>query len=142
MIASNRGFTLIELLVVVAVLGIITAIGVVSYSGYQESAKKKSAENTMLQISLAETEYYSDNSSYYVTNTGTTCTPDETSNASIATELFINISKDIDFNICINKFGGASNDYQIRAQSTKNTACEITWNNVNQQFTRASPGCD
>ena len=141
MIASKRGFTLIELLVVVAVLGIVTAIGVVSYSGYQESAKKKSAENTMLQISLAETEYYSDNSSYYITNSGSTCTADGTSSGLITTNLFIVVSNDIDFNICINSFG-SNNDYQIRAKSTKNTDCEITWNNVNQQFTRASPGCD
>ena len=141
MIASKRGFTLIELLVVVAVLGIVTAIGVVSYSGYQESAKKKSAENTMLQISLAETEYYSDNSEFYVTKEGSTCTPDQASNTSITTNLFVTVSDDIDFNICINDFG-SNNDYQIRAKSTKNTDCEITWNNVNQQFTRASPGCD
>jgi prepilin-type N-terminal cleavage/methylation domain-containing protein len=137
-----RGFTLIELLVVVAVLGIISAIGVVAYSGYQDSAKKKSAENTMLQISLAQTEHFSDNSEFHLTTTGTNCTADETSNASIATILFINISDDIDFDICINKFGGASNDYQLRAVSTTNAACTISWNNVNQQFTRASPGCD
>ena len=137
-----RGFTLIELLVVVAVLGIISAIGVVAYSGYQDSAKKRSAENTMLQISLAQTEHFSDNSEFHLTTTGTNCTADETSNASIATILFINISDDIDFDICINKFGGASNDYQLRAVSTTNAACTISWNNVNQQFTRASPGCD
>ena len=137
-----RGFTLIELLVVVAILGIISAIGVVAYSGYQDSARKKSAENTMLQISLSQTEHFSDNSEFHYTSTGTTCTPDQASNTSIATILFINISDDIDFNICINKFGGANNDYQLRAVSTTNAACEITWNNVNQQFTRASPGCD
>ena len=137
-----RGFTLIELLVVVAVLGIISAIGVVAYGGYQDTARKKSAENTMLQISLSQTEYFSDNSEFYVTNTGTTCTPNQASNTSIATNLLINVSDDIDFNICINKFGGANNDYQLRAVSTTNAACEITWNNVNQQFTRASPGCD
>ena len=33
------GFTLIELLVVVAIIGIISAIGVVSYNGYTKSAK-------------------------------------------------------------------------------------------------------
>ena len=96
----------------------------------------------MLQISLAQTEHFSDNSEFHLTTTGTNCTADETSNASIATILFINISDDIDFDICINKFGGASNDYQLRAVSTTNAACTISWNNVNQQFTRASPGCD
>ena len=33
------GFTLIELLVVVAIIGIISSIGVVSYNGYTKSAK-------------------------------------------------------------------------------------------------------
>ena len=51
--------------VVVAVLGIISAIGVVSYSGYTKSAKRKSAENIMQQVSLAQTEFYSDYFIYY-----------------------------------------------------------------------------
>ena len=37
-----------------------------SYNGYVGISKKKSAENIMQQISLAQTEYYSDNG-YYIT---------------------------------------------------------------------------
>ena len=55
MTARSSGFTLIELLVVVAILGIIAAVGIVSYNGYVSSAKKKSAENVMQQISLGQT---------------------------------------------------------------------------------------
>ena len=61
----SSGFTLIELLVVVAILGIISAIGIVSYSGYVEGAKKKSVDNVLQQISLGQTEFYSDNGYYY-----------------------------------------------------------------------------
>ena len=74
MTTKSSGFTLIELLVVVAILGIIAAIGITSYSGYVSSTKKKSTENIMRQISLGQTEYYSVNSIYY-TGTGSSCTP-------------------------------------------------------------------
>ena len=43
----SKGFTLIELLVVVAIISIIASIGFVAYSGYVDSAKKKTAENAM-----------------------------------------------------------------------------------------------
>ena len=61
----SQGFTLIELLVVVAIIGILSAVGVVSYSGYKASAEKKQAEITLNSIYLAEQEYKSNNGEYY-----------------------------------------------------------------------------
>ena len=66
----SRGFTLIELLVVVAIIGILSAVGVVSYSGYKASAEKKQAEITLNSIYLAEKENKSNNGEYYY-NTST-----------------------------------------------------------------------
>ena len=65
MATKSSGFTLIELLVVVAILGILSAVGIVSYAGYIAGSKQNAAESTMQQISLAQTEEYSNTSEYY-----------------------------------------------------------------------------
>ena len=74
----NQGFTLIELLVVVAIIGILSAIGVVSYGKYKTSAEKKQAEISLNSIYLAEQEYKSNNGEYYY----------NTSTSNIVTNLF------------------------------------------------------
>ena len=39
-IKTHKGFTLIELLVVLAIIGIISSVGIVAYNGYTNSAKR------------------------------------------------------------------------------------------------------
>jgi len=130
-----RGFTLIELLVVVAVIGILAAIGTMSYSSYVTTSKMSGAENTMSQISLAQTEYYSDTNSYYVQ--GTSCDPDKDNTKLISSEdnlgVPINLDKndkpEIGFYFCVE---GDGTDYEIVAladygPTSKGEKCEITF---------------
>ena len=44
MIRFKKGFTLIELLVVVAIIGILAAVGVVTFSGFTENSKVNAAQ--------------------------------------------------------------------------------------------------
>ena len=60
----SRGFTLIELLVVVAIIGILSAVGVVSYSGYKSAAELKKMYLNIEILLLAQQEHKS-NTGYY-----------------------------------------------------------------------------
>ena len=67
-----KAFTLIELLIVIALLGILSSIGVVTFTGHIASSHKKKAEITINTIYLAQSEYQSNNSKYCISDCNST----------------------------------------------------------------------
>ena len=107
-IKTFKGFTLVELLVVVAIIGILGAVGTVAYNGYTKGARVTAAKNTLMQISLAQSEHFS-NAGFYWTS-GEDCADSyskEAGNAvnqEVGDNLFTNanyIDSKIDFVFCI-----------------------------------------
>ena len=118
----SRGFTLIELLVVVALIGILSAIGIVSYTKYKTSAEKKQAEISLNSIFLAQQEYKSNNGEY--------CTSDCSTQNKIISELFDGIDdlSDQNYNFKINN---RTDGFEGEAKH-KTSNCTIKLNEKNK----------
>ena len=104
---------------VVAILGILSSIGIVSYQGYVSGTRQKSIENAMQQISLAQTEEYSNAGEYH---TSDTCgDPSEASSKAIEKELFGGgdiITEESGYEVCIAEDGSS---YKIIASNGEKT---------------------
>ena len=61
---SESGFTLIELLVVLIIIGVLLAIAIPSYLGFQKKAQQTAAASDVRQAIPDAVAYYSDNNNY------------------------------------------------------------------------------
>ncbi len=118
----SRGFTLIELLVVVALVGILSAIAIVSYTNYKTSAERKQAEISLNSIYLAQQEYISNNSEY--------CTTSCNTQNKIITELFDDVDDLSDQNFTF-KINSRTDGFEGEAKH-KTSNCTLKLNEKNQ----------
>lgn len=63
----KKGFTLIELLVVVAIIAILSAAGLVTFTNAQQRSRDSRRESDMSAMGKAMEQYYADHSSLYTT---------------------------------------------------------------------------
>lgn len=61
---QNSGFTLIELLIVISIIGVLAAVGFVSYSSAQSSARDSKRKQDLSSLATALELYYGINRSY------------------------------------------------------------------------------
>ena len=130
-----KGFTLIELLVVVAIIGTLASVGIYSYNGYVKSSKKTSAKNAMMQIGLAQTEFYS-NSGFYWFNglddeTSCTAAGSDAATKAIGNGLFDKenyIDPEVGFNFCVIEKGA---NFEIQAVYKADTSCMLKLDDSN-----------
>ena len=124
------GFTLIELLVVVAILGIISAIGITSYNGYVAGAKKKSTQNVMQQVSLGQTEYFSEMGEYFTQNTSE-CVPTEATSDELESKLLGNadvINKELGYFLCSYVDGTKFKIVALEDVTSNKCKFDMSWN--------------
>jgi general secretion pathway protein G len=62
--SNQAGFTLIEILIASGILVVIASIAVVGYRGYVETTKVNIAINQLTEMSIALSDYGSDNASF------------------------------------------------------------------------------
>ncbi len=61
---NKKGFTLIELLITIAIIGILTAIGIPAYIGQQKNAARTEAYTNLQNLALLEQQFFADRGRY------------------------------------------------------------------------------
>ena len=61
---GTKGFTIVELIIIITVIGILATIGIISWSGAQNRAKKTSFQANSEQVKLKLGEYFTEKNRY------------------------------------------------------------------------------
>jgi prepilin-type N-terminal cleavage/methylation domain-containing protein len=87
-IGSSKGFSLLELIVVVAIIGILSAIGIPTYQGYMQKGRDTDAQMALRSISAAQERF----KLVYGVYCGSSSTPICNSHETIVTNLLSSVN--------------------------------------------------
>ena len=92
------GFTLIELMITVAILAIVAAVAIPSYTSYVERGKRAEARTALLDIAARQERYYSNNRQYadQLSKLGMSGTKSENGNYTLSVALGGSNNQDFD----------------------------------------------
>lgn len=151
---KQDGFTLIEVLVTVAIIAILSAIGITSYDYYTQKSRRTSATTTLEHVRSLLEQYYVNNKTYPTNLTALGYTNSPLNVNKTGDEVTAVGSTDIIYQISVNQPGTkfcTNCNYEIIATAqnlqAKDTNCEIIWYNAVGQkggvdsTGAASPNC-
>ncbi len=125
----NQGFTLIELMVTVAIVGILAAIAIPSYTRYVVKAKRSAAESFIVSVANKQEQYILDARQY--------------ANSLVTLNMTVPTDVTGNYNITITNVGTAPPTYTINAeaigeQAVNDTLCGTL--SVDQAGTKSQSG--